>query len=95
MTSGRNISIYGAQPEPTRDISPQKRAAENMAGMFVPLEVKFQDLTQFDKMAKKNFSGNKYPTISPREEVPHDQIEEPQPIAGSGLMHYGRHGGID
>ena len=44
--------------------------------MFAPLEVKFQDLKQFDKLAKKNFSGNKYPTISPREEVPGDGIDE-------------------
>ena len=64
-----------------------------MSGMFgLPLEVKYQDLKEFDKLAKKNFSGNKYPTISPREEAPRDQIEEPQAIAVSGLMHYGSHG---
>ena len=76
-----------------RDISPQKQAAANMGGMFgLPLEVKYQDLKEFDKLAKKNFSGNKYPTISPREEVHRDNIEEPQAITTSGLLHYGSHG---
>ena len=80
LATTQGISIYGAQPEPVSNLSPQKQAAQNMAGTFVPLEVKFQDLKQFEKIAKKKFANNKYVSISPREEPPHEQIEESQPI---------------
>ena len=43
-------------------------AGENLAASLgLPLEVKFQDLKKFEKMAKKNFASNKYVSISPRE----------------------------
>ena len=79
ITTAQGLQIYGAQPPPEESkASPTKRAAEGLGGMFgVPLEVKYQDLRQFEKLAKKNFSGNKYPTISPRELPPGDDLEEP------------------
>lgn len=85
QSSAHNISIYGNQPEPETNLSPQKAAAGNLGGMFAPLEVKYQDLKDFEKLAKKNFSGNKYPSISPREEIPKDDIDEPQPMPVTGL----------
>ena len=40
--SAKDISIYGAKEEERlKNISPAKRAAENLGGMFAPLEVKY------------------------------------------------------
>ena len=66
LNSDNDVSIYGNKKDENIQ-SPAKRAAANLGGMFAPLEVKYQDLKAFDKIAKKNFSGQKYPTISPRE----------------------------
>ena len=93
--SAKDISIYGAKEEERlQNISPAKRAAENLGGMFAPLEVKYQDLRAFDKIAKKNFSGNKYPTISPREQIPQDEIEDLHQMPITGLLHQGSAGSI-
>ena len=86
MNSNNDVSIYGNK-EDEHVISPAKRAANNLGGMFAPLEVKYQDLKAFDKIAKKAFSGNKYPTISPREQMPNDEIEDMMQVPVSGMIH--------
>ena len=100
LETTHGISLYGAQPEPANNLdnlSPSKRAAAEMGGMLAPpLEVKFQDLKQFEKIAKKKYANSKYVSISPREDPPNEQIEESQPIQQTaGLMHHGSYASLD
>ena len=88
MNSDNDVEIYGNKKDENVE-SPAKRAAANLGGMFAPLEVKYQDLKAFDKIAKKNFSGQKYPTISPREQIPQDEIEDMQQMPIRDLNHQG------
>jgi hypothetical protein len=45
-------------------LSPSKLSAKMLNGTFLPLEVKFKDLSEFEKSAKKKLRS-KFPTISP------------------------------
>ena len=65
MTRVVSIAQLGVPQRYIRDIetlTPNKQSAKKLEGTFLPVEVKFNDMKQFEKSARKNMIS-KYPSI--------------------------------